>query len=336
MSTGIEWTDETWNPITGCTKVSPGCAHCYAETVADRFWATQYPPMCETVTERDAAGYPVPVRSPRPRRFTDVQCHEDRLDQPLHWKRPRKVFVNSMSDLFHESVPDAFIDRVFVVMALAPRHTFQVLTKRAERMRSYCADDATTGRLVRLVAELTDGIDGVTSTYTNKADGKLGFNLPNVWLGVSIENKKTRDQRVPELLQTPAAVKFLSCEPLLEDIASNEVFSTYFYSGGPDETDRIDWVIVGGESGAGARPFDMDWARSIVHQCRVAGVACFVKQLGATPIWNGCGLVANNPKGRMVKDVIGGREVWLLRPSDHKGGDWSEWPEDLRVREFPE
>jgi hypothetical protein len=143
--TGIEWTEATWNPTTGCDKVSPGCAHCYAEGVADRLWATQYPAVMPDGTSVNAV--PVHIAEEyqregltRPRAFTDVQCHEDRLDQPLRWKKPRKVFVNSMSDLFHEDVPDAFIDRVFAVMALAPQHTFQILTKRAERMRAYLGD----------------------------------------------------------------------------------------------------------------------------------------------------------------------------------------------------
>jgi protein gp37 len=128
MASKIQWTDETWNPVTGCTKVSPGCAHCYAEQVSLRFWAKTQPPVLVATPEGETA---------RPRAFTDVQCHEDRLEQPLRWKRARKIFVNSMSDLFHEDVPDEFIDRVFAAMALAPQHIFQVLTKRADRMRSY-------------------------------------------------------------------------------------------------------------------------------------------------------------------------------------------------------
>jgi protein gp37 len=133
----IQWTDATWNPVTGCSKVSAGCKNCYAEDVAARFWATQYPELREVVEEKDSCGYPVKVTLSRKRCFTDVMTHEDRLDQPLRWRKPRRVFVNSMSDLFHEDVPDAFIDRVFAVMALAPQHTFQILTKRAERMRDY-------------------------------------------------------------------------------------------------------------------------------------------------------------------------------------------------------
>lgn len=159
-TTSIEWTatvhpdgtvtpGRVWNPVTGCTKVSPGCKHCYAETIADRFWKTQYPQVIERVAEKDSADYPTSSQYSRPRRFTDVQCHEDRLLEPLSWRKPARVFVNSMSDLFHEDVPDAFIDRVFAVMALAPRHTFQILTKRAERMRDYCSDPAVAARVAR-------------------------------------------------------------------------------------------------------------------------------------------------------------------------------------------
>src|SRR5689334_19076813 len=141
MSTEIQWTDETWNPVTGCTKVSPGCAHCYAEGVAERFWAKQYPPITLPT------GDPSDPLNVRPRQFADVMWHPDRLDQPLRWNKPRKVFVNSMSDLFQEDVPDSFIDQVFAVMALAEDHAFQVLTKRADRMRSYMAATDLRGRV---------------------------------------------------------------------------------------------------------------------------------------------------------------------------------------------
>jgi protein gp37 len=192
--TNIEWTDATWNPVTGCTKVSAGCKNCYAEGVAHRFWTTQYGGA---------------------RKFTDVRTHADRLDEPLRSRKPRRVFVNSMSDLFHDSVPDAFIDQVFAVMALAPRHTFQVLTKRPARMLAYCR---TLGRhhetdRVSLTAKARDGENGFRWIL-----GANGWHLPNVWLGVSCENQATADERIPLLLQTPAAVRFLSCEPLLGPI----------------------------------------------------------------------------------------------------------------------
>ncbi len=215
----IEWTDAVWNPVTGCTKVSQGCKHCYAERFAKR------------------QGYD----------FSQVELHPERLEIPLNWRKPKRVFVDSMSDLFHPNVPDYFIGKVFEIMNLAYNHTFQILTKRPERMVVF----ATTFR------------------------DFVGI-LPNVWLGVSVENQKAADERIPLLLQTPAAVRFVSCEPLLGQIdiqidllAQNIVTNT-----------GISWVIVGGESGPGARPMHPDWARSLRDQCQAAGVAFFFKQWG--------------------------------------------------------
>lgn len=276
--TGIQWTDAVWNPVTGCTKVSPGCKHCYAEAVAERFWAKQYPPVSETRH---------PEVEPRAREFTDVWTHPDRLDEPLHWRKPRRVFVNSMSDLFHEDVPWEFIAHVFDVMEKAKQHTFQVLTKRPERMRDFV-------------------------TIIGSEAGRKSA-PPNVWLGVSVENQETADERIPLLLQTPA-VRFLSCEPLLEPI--NLGLLRYCHKDGHETLGNppIDWVIVGGESGPGARPMDLAWARSIVEQCRAANVPCFVKQLGSCPTDSHYG---------------------PFRPRDRKGGDIEEFPADLRVREWP-
>ena len=329
MSTAIQWTDETWNPVTGCTKVSPGCAHCYAETVADRFWAKQYP----LVTASDGDGqYPAGIQ--RLRRFTDVQCHPDRLDVPLRWRKPRRVFVNSMSDLFHEAVPDEFIDRVFAVMALLPWHTFQVLTKRAERMRDYLS--VLTFERVRVWMNRTaDGQDDLFKPNMttiarqmkehvykfNPADmplRTLGPPFPNVWLGVSVENQRMADERIPLLTETPVAVRFISAEPLLEEIdLSSPILEA-------DCAACLDWVIVGGESGPYARPCDLAWVRSIREQCRSASVPCFVKQLGTFPA-----------EAHEVGTAKGGCYLPVLL-RDRKGGDPSEWPEDLRgVREFP-
>jgi protein gp37 len=237
----------------------------------------------------------------RPRVFTDVQTHEDRLDQPLRWKRPRRIFVNSMSDLFHEDVPDAFIDRVFAVMAHCPQHTFQVLTKRAERMRAYMrCDDAKE-------LEISTGV--------------VPWPLPNVWLGVSGENQRFLFERARELARTPAAVRFVSLEPLLEDVAPE--LRTWLV------TRLFHWVIVGGESGLGARPMDLAWARSIIAQCKASGIACFVKQLGARP--------------ESIVDRISFRGSKTPKPdgfyrqlNDSKGGAMEEWPTDLRVREYPD
>lgn len=295
-ATTIQWTDETWNPVTGCTKVSQGCKHCYAE----RIFARPYPG----------------------RKFTDVRTHPERLDQPLGWLKPRRVFVNSMSDLFHEDVPDEFIDKVWGAMANAPNHTFQVLTKRPARMLAW-----------------TGGVDA----------GKwpmwlLPWPLPNVWLGVSVEDQATADERIPLLLQTPAAVRFVSYEPALAPVNFTRISlgksaERVAWSGGPlDQFKSVEftvnalrgakslkwsglsWVIVGGESGQKARPFDVDWARSTIAQCKAAGVPCFVKQLGARPV-----------ALRDTLDTVGYR----MPLNDRAGGDPSEWPEDLRVRQWP-
>lgn len=310
-TTSIEWTDKTWNPVTGCTKVSPGCAHCYAEGVADRFWGKQYPPMRRENPERPGH-FQI-----KPRGFTDVMTHADRLDQPLRWKKPARIFVNSMSDLFHEDVPESFIGKVFDVMAQARRHTFQVLTKRADRMHSL---------VPTLAAQHT-------------AKNGSGWPLPNVWLGVSVENQHFADERIPLLLQTPAAVRFISAEPLLGPVDLGRLPNPGLAEGqdwldalkgyawvvhGPDYYDvcsisgKLDWVIVGGESGPQARPFDIQWARMIIEECRVSGVPVFVKQLGSNPDNSA------QPDGGLIGAYI-----------TKKGGDPSEWPEDLRVREFP-
>jgi protein gp37 len=289
----IQWTDATWNPTTGCTKISPGCSNCYIErTPAFRIAWRRF--------ERGA---------------TDLRLHENRLDQPLHWRKPRRVFVNSLSDLFHESVPDTFIARVFETMALSARHTFQILTKRPQRMLALVPTFAT----------------------QHTAPNGSGWPLPNVWLGVSVENQHFADERIPLLLQTPAAVRFISAEPLLGSVlldnGSNSWLSCtstltdeqYEALSPREQADHccceqfdefgdhfrgLDWVIVGGESGPQSRAFDVAWARSIVRQCHTAAVPVFVKQLGANAIGTDS-----------------------LR--DKKGGDPNEWPADLRVREFP-
>lgn len=245
--TGIEWTDATWNPVTGCSKVSQGCKHCYAER--------EWPRMTKLVPAY--AG----------REFTDVRTHADRLDQPLRWKKPRMIFVNSMSDLFHEDVPFEFIDSVFAAMELSPQHTFQVLTKRPARMRDYMLD------------------------YR-----KHLHPLPNVWLGVSVEDQAAADERIPLLLDTPAAVRWISAEPLLGPVDLTRVMRTPKHSEwtycdnaltgmhstkqGQYQGNSLDWVVVGGESGPKARPMSPDWARSLRDQCAAAGVPFLFKQWG--------------------------------------------------------
>lgn len=267
----IQWTDATWNPVTGCTKVSQGCKHCYAERVFPRAYGKE-------------------------RQFTDVRTHPDRLDQPLRWKRPRRVFVNSMSDLFHEHVPVDFVLRVWLTMMHAGRHTFQILTKRPARMRSI-----------------------LTSASFSSIKP-----MPHIWLGVSVEDQATADERIPLLLQTPAAVRFVSYEPALGPVDFSGPLSVELgrdgklrYNPRHELSPLLDWIIVGGESGPKARPFDTQWARDTIAQCKAAGVPCFVKQCGGNPVFDSGGYVAWGFKSR-------------------SGGDPDEWPADLRVREYPQ
>lgn len=265
--TSIEWTERTWNPITGCTKVSQGCKNCYAETIANRFWGD--------------------------RKFTDVRCHADRLDEPLHWRKPCRIFVNSMSDLFHEDVPFEFIDKVMVRSLWTP-HIYQVLTKRPARMLEWSKEAE------RRIWKLNDKPVGMT------------WPLPNVWFGVSVENQETANERIPLLIQTPAEIRWVSAEPLLEAVVLTEWLP------------KLDWVVVGGESGPHARPFNINWARQLIAQCKDAGVAVFMKQCGSNPQLTG------HPTGLPNNTYTTG-----LKFKSRKGGDPSEWPEDLRIREMP-
>ena len=226
----IEWTDSTWNPVRGCTKISPGCAHCYAETFAERF--------------RGVPGHPY-------EQGFDLRLVPEKLAEPFRWATSRMIFVNSMSDLFHERVPDDYILRVSRVMRLANWHTFQVLTKRSERLRDL---------LQSKLAEVSQ--------------------LPHIWWGVSVENQRHGLPRIEHLRAAPASVRFLSIEPLLEPL-------------GRIDLTGISWVIVGGESGPGARPMQKGWIVSIRDQCREAGVPFFFKQ------WGGC------HKGQSGRDLEG-------------------------------
>jgi protein gp37 len=288
--TKIEWTDRTWNPVTGCTKVSPGCDGCYAETIAHRFAGSKAFPN----------GF-------------DVTQHEARLSQPLRWRKPARVFVNSMSDLFHADIPDEFIARVFAVMALAPQHTFQVLTKRHARMRTLLGGPCKCGhqpgehlrsKMAWAVSKANpDRIPGLPDDAEHRVYHETPWPLPNVWLGVSVENQRWADIRIPALLETPAAVRFLSCEPFLGPVdlfAGDHSDHERDFDGNDDyicldcsTDDRhvpwrvidrsnlgIDWVIVGGESGPKARAMHPDWARSLRDQCATANVPFFFKQHG--------------------------------------------------------
>ncbi|MGV0595673.1 DUF5131 family protein [Mycolicibacterium porcinum] len=269
--TGIEWTDATWNPVTGCTKLSPaspGCQNCYASTFAERF--------------RGTPGHYF-------ERGFDVQLRPEKLDQPLRWRRPRRIFVNSMSDLFHDDVPADFIAKVFAIMALAPQHTFQVLTKRHGRMRSMLNDNAFLTR----VCEYGEWF--ALTQKPNRLDDRIfrrgPWPLPNVWLGVSTENQKWAARRIPALLDTPAAVRFISAEPLLGPVELSQHWLHPVMRPGADPAvgrrigkangvGFLDWVIVGGESGHQARPMNPRWARSLRDQCQAAGVPFLFKQWG--------------------------------------------------------
>jgi protein gp37 len=309
--THIEWTDATWNPITGCSVVSPGCANCYAMKLAGT--RLKDIPSRHGLTRASKAG---PVWT------GEVRLNEAWLDQPLRWRRPRRIFVCAHGDLFHESVPNAWIDRVFAVMALAPHHQFQVLTKRASTMRDYVTgfgDDEhgaawrTRGR-VQQAMRLVDG------------DAQLRqWPPPNVWLGVSVEDQARADERIPDLLATPAAVRWISAEPLLGPIDLDSTWHGESALTGdcwgdcrwctkvrpplwncrkqdgatlyPHGRSGLDWVVVGGESGRGARPMHPDWARSLRDQCALAGVPFLFKQWGE---W-APGENATNTVGRAVE-----------------------------------
>ncbi len=291
MATNIERTDETWNPVTGCTKVSQGCKNCYAERLAPKVFAGQTVPI---VIHEPAHNE---QRGTRQRIFTDVLTHPDRLDAPLHWKKPRRIFVNSMSDLFHEQVPDEFINFVFGVMAVAKQHTFQILTKRPERMLSYMSGFRSRGFGVdhdtyayRLACMATNDSHGYCPAL-HKWSGPMEREWPlhNVWLGVSVEDQATADERIMLLQQTPAAIRFLSCEPLLGPIDLRPHFGHRHDEHCPVPCDQvagdafgkgIHWVIAGGESGPKARPSHPDWFRSLRDQCAAAGVPFFFKQWG--------------------------------------------------------
>lgn len=252
--TSIEWTERTWNPVRGCTKISPGCKHCYAETFAERW--------------RGVSGHPY-------EQGFDLRLVPEKLSEPLSRRKPTTYFVNSMSDLFHEDVPFEYVAAVFGVMAACPWHTFQVLTKRPERMRGFFAWLEVYQGNIDATWQLGPWESRYMALQRSAAMRGVQFSrgdewpwpLLNVWLGVSVEDRKYGLPRIAELRDTPAAVRFLSVEPLLEDLGTLDLTG-------------IDWVIVGGESGHGARPMKPGWAQSIRDQCVAAGVAFFFKQWG--------------------------------------------------------
>lgn len=281
--TGIEWTDATWPIVQGCDYESPGCAHCYVPRTLWRLMHNPNPvisgPIAGLVRKHDN-GMPI---------FTGrLALREDRLDWPLHWKKPRRIFVPSHGDLFHKDVPDSFIDRVFAIMALCPRHTFQVLTKRAKRMCQYTI--SARDRVAAQTSQPND--DHPLDSLGSCGATEMPWPLPNVWLGVSVEDQPRADERIPELLNTPAAIRFLSCEPLLGLIRLN-MLTRYVRSGaliddaltgfrsngyGGSYGHKVDWVIAGNESGPRRRPGDLAWMRSLRDQCAASGTKFFGKQ----------------------------------------------------------
>lgn len=323
----IEWTGKTWNPLAGCSKISSGCKNCYAIRMAHRLAANPLTPQYQGLTV---------IEGGKPNWSGEVRIDEEKLTEPLRWKKPQRVFVNSMSDLFHESVPDEWIDRIFAVMALCPQHTFQVLTKRAERMAEYWAETwevpaqppqdfhgipipATRARTEDRWERINYQIDEVAVDQDIEnhdrfwtPEGKLIGRPPwprkpfhHIHLGVSVENQQAANERREDLREVAKQgwLTWVSYEPALEIVD---------WSG----WEFIRWMVIGGESGPGARPFNVAWARRTIRECRMAGVACFVKQLGTKP----CGF---------------GRYEVSLPLANKKGGDMAEWPEDLRVREYP-
>ena len=360
MTTTIEWTHPpgfrgaTWNPTVGCTLVSPGCTHCYAQRMAARL---------EAMAAADRAKGQGPGRKALYDGTTEkvngkavwtglVRTDDDALTIPLRTKTPTCFFVNSMSDLFHKDVPPDFIDRAFAVMALCQHHRFVVLTKRADRLPVYfktltfdvlrdCMNAPADGgmgdpdrpNLVTIVMRSAKErfVMGDETAYAKTPP----LPLPNVVIGVSVEDQRSADERIPHLLNAPAACRAVSYEPALGPVdftkIRHQLAGQSFKIGSVLQGDdgfglnaprnRIDWLIVGGESGPGARPCDVAWLRSAVEQCRTSGVPVFVKQLGTRPF-----------NGRMPDSAAAPIGLGLR---DCKGGDPDEWPADLRVREFP-
>lgn len=329
--TEIEWTDATWPIVQGCDYDSPGCTHCYAVNV---IWRLAHNPLAKIadplqgLVAKNAAGH---------LHWTGkVALREDRLAWPMRWREPRRIFVPSHGDIFHEDVPDKFLDKIFGVMALCHRHTFQVLTKRAERMRAYLAaiaedyDEYSLFRWADAAGRLCQDGDAAFSSIMN-----AGWPLPNVWLGVSVEDQQRADARIPHLLATPANKRFLSCEPLLGPLDLRGYLVGHEENGvdltrEPGSkvgacvgwTPPLDWVIAGGESGQRARPMVLGWAYGLLQQCKGADVAFFMKQMGSNAISPGA--AGADPDG-----------VYRYRWRDRAGGDPAEWMEEFRVREFP-
>ena len=329
MKDGTYW-DEVWNPTAGCSRVSEGCRNCWAEKFA---WRHANNPKQKavygpTATAKGWTGH--------------VTLRPERLELPLKWRKPRVVSVQFMGDLFADGVPDEYLVAVFAVMAAAEEHTFLLLTKRPERMRAFLADKTYWPERFVASANMWAAAD-----YGVDVSGFPDFHswpLPNVWLGTSVEDQRTAGERIPHLLDCPAAGRFVSAEPLLDDAFTcchcdgrgGFLGAEYGFvccpecgGGGYVWLEELDAVIVGGESGPGARPCNVEWLRSTVEQCSESGVPCFVKQLGAHYVdaASGVGGAQARPDPSVVPPI---RHL-----KDRAGADMSEWPEDIRVRELP-
>lgn len=322
----IEWTKSTWNPIVGCSHASPGCTNCYAQRMAGRLSE-----MSRAAREAGERGFvdhydETAVSSKAGPVWTGklARAPLKAWREPLDRHKPTTFFVCSMSDVFHERMPEDWIGDVFVVMAQAPQHTFQVLTKRSSRMRHLLSG-----------SELREHVQASLRIIDNPDAPVFRWPLPNVHLGVSCEDQRRADERIPDLLATPAAIRFISAEPLLGPIRLDPFLDC---TGMPDcvgceAGTRLSWVIVGGESGPGARPCNVGWIRQIVGRCARADVPVFVKQMGATPIemsewgpaWPAGTRFTQAPESSAVR----------VRLRDRKGGDVTEWPVDLRIRQAP-
>lgn len=317
--TGISWTNSSWNPIRGCSVVSSGCKNCYAMSVAYRFSGPGQPYEGLAVLKNGHASW-----------TGKVDFVEEHLLDPIRWKKPRKIFVNSMSDLFHENVTDEMRDKIFAVMALASNHQFQILTKRPERMKAYLDMVSEEKDMQRWINAAYDIVPDLSPCWAGAAEN-LEWPLPNVWLGVSTEDQETANKRIPLLLQTPAAVRFISAEPLLGEIdlrsylprrlALDELPGNAMNDGCSEGwTEGLNWVIIGGESGPNARPCHLAWCSRLIVQCKMAKVAVFMKQMG--------GNISDEDLDYIQRAT--GKSV-----HDRKGGNMDEFPLQLRVQEYP-
>lgn len=354
----IEWTDATWNPVTGCTRVSAGCDNCYAVPMSRRLEGAAKGAVGKAALRHKGNRYVgLTVKNRRGDWHFNgtVRCHEDELATPLRWTKPRMIFVNSMSDLFHEDVPFEFIDQVLATIAATPEHTYQILSKRAFRARQYFDRADLASSIYRIIGRWLDHKEGdplgsgarwdaVHNTASWRAqDGAWFMPLPNLWLGTSVEDGLV-DHRITELVQTKAAVRFLSCEPLIREL---DLWPHMVGDGHDAPAFRygdIDWIIIGGESGPKARPCSIDWIRNLAEQARSAGVPVFIKQLGRRVSMTETEWLELTTNADGESTGTGGSFTpdpdWpnsgVAEFVDKKGGDPSEWPEDLRIREWPE